>query len=252
MAITYNAGTNTITVTAYTAGTPCTFLDIYNADVAGAWGQVTRQCTNQFCFDCKLVIGDGSTATYFADIGIDFSFKHGIVTANWQNLLRTRTNSNFTIKGCTCKVMEHIYQPFLGGISTEYAPNFKVECCAFYGLLPTAVNAYEGTAFRYINNTGHFKKCLFYNVYFSVISAEFYRLTMKSPDIPLSRGLNICSGTMNDIQITDIKEAISLYQAFGGTFKNVTTKDITTYEVRMYNTSVDGYLINKDFEQMRI
>lgn len=35
MAITYNAGTNTITVTGYTEGTPCNFTDIYNADKAG-------------------------------------------------------------------------------------------------------------------------------------------------------------------------------------------------------------------------
>lgn len=68
MAITYNAGTNVITVTGYTEGTPCNFTDIYNADVAGGWGVVTRQCANQFCFTCKILqIGDGSTATWFAD-----------------------------------------------------------------------------------------------------------------------------------------------------------------------------------------
>jgi len=67
MAITYAAGTNTITVTGYTEATPCNFTDIYNADVAGAWGKVTRQCTNQFCFDCRLQVGDGSTVTWAAD-----------------------------------------------------------------------------------------------------------------------------------------------------------------------------------------
>jgi hypothetical protein len=35
MAIAYNAGTNIITVTGYTEGTPCNFTDIYNADKAG-------------------------------------------------------------------------------------------------------------------------------------------------------------------------------------------------------------------------
>ena len=66
MAITYNAGTDTITVTAGTSGSPNTFTDIYNADVAGAWGQVTKT-GNMFVFSAKLQVGDGSTATYLHD-----------------------------------------------------------------------------------------------------------------------------------------------------------------------------------------
>ncbi len=66
MAITYNAGTDTITVTAGTAGSPNTFTDIYNADVAGSWGQVTKT-GNMFVFSAKLQVGDGSTATYLHD-----------------------------------------------------------------------------------------------------------------------------------------------------------------------------------------
>ena len=56
MAISYDAGTDTITVTAGTEAVPITFTDIYNADVAGAWGQVTKT-GNMFVFDCKLAVG---------------------------------------------------------------------------------------------------------------------------------------------------------------------------------------------------
>ena len=66
MAITYNAGTDTITVTAGTAGAPNTFTDIYNADVAGAWGQVTKT-GNMFVCDCFVEVGDGSTETHLYD-----------------------------------------------------------------------------------------------------------------------------------------------------------------------------------------
>ncbi len=66
MAITYNAGTDTITVTGGTAGAPNTFTDIYNADVAGGWGQVTKT-NNIFVFSAKLQVGDGSTATHLYD-----------------------------------------------------------------------------------------------------------------------------------------------------------------------------------------
>lgn len=75
MAINYNVGRNVITVTGYTEATPCTFLDIYNADVAGAWGKVSRQCTSQFCFDAGLIIGDGSTASWFKDINKSVTYR---------------------------------------------------------------------------------------------------------------------------------------------------------------------------------
>ena len=77
-AITYSAPTNTITVTGYTSGTPCTFTDVYNADVAGGWGQVSLQGTNQFLFNCKLQIGDGSTATWFKDTQKQVAFVDGL------------------------------------------------------------------------------------------------------------------------------------------------------------------------------
>ena len=74
MPITYNSGTDIIQVTGYSLATPCNFTDIYNADVVGSWGQVTRQCTDQFCFNCGLQIGDGSTATWFADTNKSVEF----------------------------------------------------------------------------------------------------------------------------------------------------------------------------------
>ena len=94
MAITYNAGTNTITVTGYTGVTPCTFLDFFNADVAGGWGVVTKQCTNQFCFDCKVKIGDGAVVTWFGDISKAIVINAG-VCANGQEWLYVAANSHF-------------------------------------------------------------------------------------------------------------------------------------------------------------
>jgi len=76
--ITYDSGTNTITVTGFTEATPCTFQDIYDADVIGGWGVVTRQCNNQFCFGAKLQIGDGVNETWFADTNKEIS--HAIDT----------------------------------------------------------------------------------------------------------------------------------------------------------------------------
>jgi len=63
LAITYNAGTNTITV----VGGPYGFIDIYNADVAGGWGVSFLQGTQQFRFTAKIQIGDAVNATTFLD-----------------------------------------------------------------------------------------------------------------------------------------------------------------------------------------
>ncbi len=67
MPITYDSGTNTITVTGFSEASPCTFEDIYQADQANGWGVVSKQGDAQFTIDAKLRIGDGSTETWFKD-----------------------------------------------------------------------------------------------------------------------------------------------------------------------------------------
>jgi len=104
--ITYDSGTNTITVTEYSEASPCTFDDIYNADVANGWNVVAQQCGKQYCFTCKLVIGDGTTETWFKDVNSHITFN---IDATGY-ILETKTNSNFqlgekdandrTSKGC--------------------------------------------------------------------------------------------------------------------------------------------------------
>ena len=66
MPITYNPSTNIITVTGFTASNPCTFEDIYQADVSNGWGVVLKQ-QEQYVINSGLVIGDGTTSTWFFD-----------------------------------------------------------------------------------------------------------------------------------------------------------------------------------------
>jgi len=69
MPITYDVPSNRITVTGYTSGSPCTFDNIYDANVAGSWGVVTKtdlEGYDIFLINALLSIGDGSTATYLA------------------------------------------------------------------------------------------------------------------------------------------------------------------------------------------
>lgn len=95
MPISYNSGTNLITVTGYSAATPCNFTDIYNADVSGGWGKVTRQCTDQFCITAGVEIGDGSTTTWFKDTNKTVRFT--AYTAGYRDAMCTMAGGNCQI-----------------------------------------------------------------------------------------------------------------------------------------------------------
>lgn len=66
MPISYNPSTNIITVTGFSSSSPCTFEDIYQADVNGGWGVVSKQ-NIQYEFNCGLEIGNGTEPTWFKD-----------------------------------------------------------------------------------------------------------------------------------------------------------------------------------------
>ena len=95
--ITYSAGTNTITVIGGSSGSPHNFTDVYNSDVSGGWGKVTKQGTSQFDFQAKLQIGDGSTQTYFTDTYKQISFLSNIFTGNSQNKILVMDKATFTL-----------------------------------------------------------------------------------------------------------------------------------------------------------
>ena len=125
MAITYNVGTNTITVTGYTEGTPCNFTDLYNADVGGGWGVFHKQGIFSFYSEAKLVFGDGSTTTWFADDHKILEFKDEILTSHWQAFIEVKASAHFTLgklvtesvkntrQGCTLIFEDAYYLPYL-------------------------------------------------------------------------------------------------------------------------------------------
>lgn len=69
MAISYNAGTNTITLDGVNT---YTLTNIYNADVAGGWGVVTQYGDISYLFECHLIVGSGSDITQLVDTGKTF------------------------------------------------------------------------------------------------------------------------------------------------------------------------------------
>lgn len=247
MAITYNAGTNIITITGYTSGTPCTFLDVYNADVAGGWGVVTRQCTNQFCFDAQLYIGDGSTATYFAD-KLKYVHWNNIWTAHFQSTIRGRTNSHATFVGCSLSVIMGTYAVGFGGdiISAEFAPDFNLSYCKV-----SAISTFRALEFSTV--TGKLEHSVVYNSFIRNPSSfdiydTVHTVTDTTQNIYGIMG-PFTGGTVNDLKIND--SPIAVYQPATTnplTIKNMLCNNISQYDIRSHNNSSNIYLINCVFD----
>ena len=67
MPITYTPATDVIEITGYSEITPATLEDIYLADIAGAWGQVSKQGNDQYLIDAHLYIATDTSSGWFAD-----------------------------------------------------------------------------------------------------------------------------------------------------------------------------------------
>lgn len=127
MGISYNAGTNTITVTGYSEETPCTFEDIYNADVGGVWGVVTKAEPNVYSFAAKLIVSAG----VLIDTNFIATWANGVMTGHYQICLYVKTGSIFragqiiteakksTRRGCVLHCGETSYIPYFISVSAD-------------------------------------------------------------------------------------------------------------------------------------
>ena len=248
MAITYDAPSNIITVTAYTEGTPCNFTDIYNADVAGSWGVVTRQCTDQFCLTCGIVIGDGSTATWFADVS-----KHILFTsATPKEIVEVKANGHFrlgelvadkrTKNGC-CLHSQRTTQTQIraegtGGTGKIEMYSTCLSCDASAGLL-----------LIYANGIKVYNCCLSKNVYFNLCAnVDYFNITLQNSTTGGFRG---SSGAFDKIVVTDSASTYGVVFAGteGFTVKNLYARNNTRifYAFSVFTAS-DGYAVNWDVD----
>ncbi len=95
---TWNAGTNTLTIISDTGegdteGTAYDFDDVQTYATANTL-DMTTQCTSQHCIGFKIVIGDGSNATWFVDTNKHVVFKEGVINATWQYVVYIKNYSS--------------------------------------------------------------------------------------------------------------------------------------------------------------
>jgi hypothetical protein len=89
----YNAGTNTVTVT----GSTTTLMDDWvAADTANGWGKISKLGTTLYLVSCKIVGGDGATLTNVSDKNKQIVWADGIVTGDNQLLISVVSNATLT------------------------------------------------------------------------------------------------------------------------------------------------------------
>lgn len=117
------------------AGISCT--GTYSISVTQPqWGVVWKQSTNRFMFDCGIVIGNGSTATYFTDYAKQITFSGTAISASGNNWLVTLDNATTTFGQCADTTKKTTYN----GIT------FAVLDAAHYGYFGIGD---PGSAFQY-------------------------------------------------------------------------------------------------------
>lgn len=246
MPITYDAPSNTITVTGYTEGTPCTFNDVYNADQAGGWGVVSKQGNVQYLFDAKLVIGDGSTSTWFADEAVQVDFSTNVFTGTYHNAIWVRVNAHFRLgrlRDAAKKITDHGCAVFAYStrddcrIVLAYQSGVDVE---LYDSLFEAL--YQRMDIRVVDAkiyqvTSHGVR------WYYDLNVDVYRLNVAQS----SQGIAIVTGTWNDIFVYKCVYGLRCYQQYPFSISNVKLRQ-NTIAIYAERISVDAYIINGDID----
>ena len=233
--ITYDSGSNTIKVVGFSESSPCTFEDIYQADVSNGWGVVSKQGDNQYYFSCTLQIGDGSTETWLADEnkaisftgdkGYIYVFKYGHLRLGHIVNEEKRTTRN----GCYLynNASEYYYLILCndGGVIEIYSSLLKAKKGASLTLYGSGHKIWNSVISSYITGQSHI---------------DMYRTTIQS----VTHGVRFIPTYANDIIISNAWYAIDLYSISGDkTVKNLKLIDeITSF--RTYNFNGNLHAIN--------
>ena len=219
------------------------------------WGVVWKQGTNQFMFDCKISIGNTSTATYFADNLKQIVFSHGVITANSQVFISVTNNAQFTLgiladaatkrtmSGVTIFSLERTYYCHLIRPQSNTALIYLYGCSFFGGLVEAwwqAIHAYNincnGRAYPHIS------------VYTSAVAQDYNNVIVSGEGAVGGSANGIrrpnTGTTITNLFIT-VPSAKVWFQSSAGTVKNVYWRG-PNISVRMENVASDCFIINAD------
>lgn len=219
-----------ITISGFTEGTPCTFEDIYQADVGGGWGVVWKQGSSQYLFNCTLKFGADFANTWFADSNVEVEFMHGIVTA-WQKIIdfypAFMGSTHFrlgTLSDATNKITENPVELICWEYTNSYyiiyaASSVDIEVELYETILKANKTAYTMTYFQ--------SPTVIYNCHFDTITLDFtgvygtidlYRTNIQKAFWGMLS--YVSSPIYEDILLHSNDYALRLFGAFGGNIEN--------------------------------
>jgi len=239
--ITYDSGSNTIKVVGFSESSPCTFEDIYQADVSNGWGVVSKQGDNQYYFSCTLQIGDGSTETWlidtnkmiYEDVGM-FLYIKGNGHVRFGKVINSE--KKITSGGC------FIYTKNKNTYMIEMAQNSYIE------LYSSTLSARNRVFFDTSPNT-HAKiwNCNFEHIDFSGNPAQMdiYRLYF----VHSLYGLKGIFTSAEDIRLADVDYPTKWFnQHEPVTMKNIVTDKEERYSFSLTSCTANFYIIDTDWK----
>jgi len=239
--ITYDSGSNTIKVVGFSESSPCTFEDIYQADVSNGWGVVSKQGDNQYYFSCTLQIGDGSTETWlidtnkmiYEDVGM-FLYIKGNGHVRFGKVINSE--KKITSGGC------FIYTKNKNTYMIEMAQNSYIE------LYSSTLSASDRVFFDTSPNT-HAKiwNCNFEHIDFSGNPAQMdiYRLYF----VHSLYGLKGIFTSAEDIRLADVDYPTKWFnQHEPVTMKNIVTDKEERYSFSLTSCTANFYIIDTDWK----
>jgi hypothetical protein len=179
-----------ITITGYTEALPCGLEDVYQADLAGGWGVVTRPTTGVYRFHCRVKIGNGSTPSWFKMVEQTWIFTLPFTGYN-QHRVYVYIQGHVTIGAIAniltkstylgCSVIDAASDPGYygamivgetGSVIYFYGSSFRSTGAGAHHLSPDrAWNCHFGNSAYQL---GNMKIGDFYNCVFSSIAAGWY------------------------------------------------------------------------------
>lgn len=257
MPITYNPDTDTIAVTGFTQESPCSFEDIYQADVSNGWGKVNKTADHSYTVNCFIKIGDGSTETWFADENKQVNFlAENYITGNGQNIFSLQSNSHVrfgkildeatkaTGSGCQFTIQNNIpyYLNFLRGYG-------RLELLSTSIILTDHHDAMGGNWSTSVTGNKIWN-CIFEGYYHFAVTrnTDIFNLTVIDSSTFLRRP--DATTTVNHCVGLGIGKAI-WFQGMGGKVKDVYARKIgyyAFYVTYLDENDRDCYIINGDFD----
>jgi len=237
--IEYNSTTNTITVTNYTESNPCTFEDIYQADVSNGWGVVHKQNDDQYFFEASLTIGDGSNSTYFVDTSKQITFADFndvnipdiYITQNAYFRLGTQEYGDITHSGCHISSLASAYSHVI--IQSEVP--IYIYSSSFDALSDSCYYAFIQIDDE--TNISEFRNCLFRNkVYIYKGKLLLHNVIIENADDGLRSKI---ADADNVILQKGVNGFFFAFYSGTSVVRNVKIQNFT-YDFRLYLTPTDN------------